>query len=426
MKLAPSLPCAHQSAADVSGILDFLRQARWLNRERGRAYALMIAISLGIAISYSWAYVALGYYPGKAATQAGKPGISDFLTFWCAGKLTLEGHPASAWDMAAIGPEEHQTTELEAGTTLPFYYPPPTLLLCAPLAALGYLGAFAAFVALTGAPFMVALRRILPRDWGWLPVLAYPGLFMDAVLGQNGFASALCFSVPVLFLERFPLLSGAALGCLIFKPHLALCVPIALLAARRWRAFFAAGASALTWLLAAWIAFGAAPYRAFFHTLPFTRYVLENHEELWSKFQSVFTASRLAGMPIDAAYVAQVGVLVGACAMVAVVCWRRPGSAAEAATLAAAALLCTPYVFDYDLTVTAVPLAWLASEAAKTGWRPWEKSIAATVFAWPVMARLATFHFHLPLGPLPLLGLFLVVWSRSAGQQAVTRMPRDT
>jgi alpha-1,2-mannosyltransferase len=199
---------------------------------------------------------------------------------------------------------------------------------------------------------------------------------------------------------------------LAFKPHLALGVPIALLAARRWKAFIAAGVTALGFSVVAWLVLGTAAYRAFLASMPVVREVLEHHAEDWGKLQSLYTAARLCGASLGAAYVLQAVLAAGIMAMLAVLCWRRPGAGAEAAALAAACLLCTPHVLDYDLAVTGVPLAWLAHEATRTGWRPWEKTVAGIAFVWPLVGRVLTLGAHLPLGPLVLFGLFWMVWKR--------------
>src|SRR5208282_3157245 len=97
---------------------------------------------------------------------------------------------------------------------------------------------------------------------------------------------------------------------------------------------------------------------------------LENHAEDWTKLQSVFTAVRVFGVPLGVAYAVQIVFAAAVIVALALLAWRRPGAGAEGAALAAAALLCTPHVLDYDLAVAGVPLAWLA---AQPGWLPWEK-----------------------------------------------------
>ena len=57
-------------------------------------------------------------------------------------------------------------------------------------------------------------------------------------------------------LGRRPVIAGLLLGALVVKPHLALLVPFWLAAGGQWRAFLAAGASALCLLAISWLAFG--------------------------------------------------------------------------------------------------------------------------------------------------------------------------
>jgi hypothetical protein len=143
---------------------------------------------------------------------------------------------------------------------------------------------------------------------------------------------------------------------------------------------------------------------------------MQTKPELWSYMQSVYAALRIWGAPAWAGYGAQTLCAVLILATVAAVAWRRPGGAAEAAVMAAAALLCTPYVLDYDLALCAVPLAWLARRAAHGGWWPWERFAAAAAFLWPLVGRHAP-GVGLTLGPVVLLGLFTMV-ARRAGRQA--------
>jgi hypothetical protein len=398
-------------------VIGFVREAAWLHRARATAYGRMLAAGMGLALSYHWLSLCLGHHPGVPAVDPGKLGPTDFVAFWVAGRFALSGHVASAWDLAALGPAEHRVAALDAGAVLAFFYPPTFLLLCLPFAALPYLAGFAAFVAAQSAGLLLLLKRILPAGWGWLPVLSFPGLLLNAATGQNGFISAACLAVPVLLLERRPWLAGAALGGLAFKPHLALCVPVALLAARRWQALAAAALSAALFAALAWWVLGTASYQAFIASLPAVRDTLEHQAGDWGKLQSVYTTARLCGAPLALAYAVQTGLAVCVMAALARVCWRRPGAGAEGAALASAAMLCTPHLLDYDLAATGVPLAWLARQASVTGWRPWEKVIAALAFLWPLVARVLTQQAQLPLGPMILVALFWLVCRRGSREQ---------
>jgi hypothetical protein len=370
---------------------------------------------MAVALLFSWSSDYLGHHPFQpppTPEAAGKSQPSDFLAFWAAGRLAIEGQPQTAYDLPALAVLERQTAALDPKTLLAFFYPPPFLLLCLPFALLPYFAGFLAFVGVSAAALLATLRRIVPESWGWLPVLAFPGLLMNAATGQNGFISATCLGLPVLLLERRPFLAGACLGGLIFKPHLALGVPVALLAARRWWAIAGAAASSLGLMAVSWAVFGTGTWLAFLRAAPIARSALEAHQEDWGKLQSLFTTVRLAGAPLWAGYAGQFTLAIGVLAVLAFLTARRPGGDAEAALLAAAAVLCTPHVLDYDLAVIGAPLAWLARRAQATAWLPWEKLLAGSAFLWPLFARGAT-DAGWPLAPLLLLGLFAGVCRRA-------------
>jgi hypothetical protein len=217
----------------------------------------------------------------------------------------------------------------------------------------------------------------------------------------------------VLLLESRPFLAGLCLGGLVIKPQLAPCVPVALLAARRWRAIAGAAVSSGTLLTLSIAIFGAPTWRAFLASVPAAQAGIQSKRELWGYMQSLYAALRIWGAPAWLGYGAQTLCAAAVLAAVAAIVWRRPGGSAEAALMAAAALLCTPYLLDYDLALAAVPLAWLAQRAARgAAWLPWERLAGAAAFLWPLVGRHAP-AMGLTLGPLVLLGLFAAVCRRA-------------
>ena len=376
-------------------ILSTLRDGTFLSRERTSAYAWLLFAFMAAGLAFDYTSTALGHHPwGKITGSAGKPAATDFLAFWAAGRAVWAGHAADAYNFAALSANEHANAVLDQNVLLAFFYPPTFLLFCLPFAALPYLVGFAAFVFIPLAALAFGLRRILTAGGpittglsGYLPVLAFPGLLMNAATGQTGFWSASCFAWGLLWLRSRPILAGAALGMLVTKPHLALAVPVALAASRRWKALVACGATALGWTALSWGVLGSAAWRGFVSNAPAIRDALENHAEDWSKLQSLFTTVRLLGGSLGFAYAAQIGLGAGTLIVLAAVAWRRPGAQAEAAAIASAAMLCTPHILDYDLAATSVPLAWLAGRAMRFGWLPWEKTLAGLAFLWPLIAR---------------------------------------
>ncbi|MCH1932467.1 hypothetical protein L9G16_20180, partial [Shewanella sp. A25] len=84
-----------------------------------------------------------------------------FLAFWTAGRLAAEGQAAGAYDPMVLGPlQEAAFPGVDVGYA-PFPDPPVFLLVCAPLGALPYFPALAAWLAATGYAGWRAVR-------GWL------------------------------------------------------------------------------------------------------------------------------------------------------------------------------------------------------------------------------------------------------------------
>jgi len=64
--------------------------------------------------------------------------------------------------------------------------------------------------------------------------------------------------------------------------------------------------------------------------------------------------------------------------------------------------------------VLAVPLAWVAAEAERSGYLPWEKLILATAFLLPLVVRPIATLADLPAAPPVLIALLWVVARRAS------------
>ena len=385
--------------------LDSLRAAGWLTEDRARAYGTLVGITMLI-----FGLAALGKIILPAFSDPHwRPTATDFNAFWSGSRLASQGHPALAYDPQAIlGMED---TGARSVGLFPYLYPPVWLLLCLPLAALPYPLAFAVFLVSGYAALCCCLRAILPRPWPILPVLSLPAIVLNGMIGQNGLVSGTCFAGAMLLLDRRPMLAGACLGVFAFKPQLAVGVPVLLLFGRRWAALVSCAAVASGLALASWAVLGRATWERFFEALPAISAVLRN-PLVWPKLVSMFAAVKLAGGSAGLALGAQGLCAVAALCCVAYVGARRPGAGPEIATLAAAAVLCTPYVMDYDLACLAIPMAWLARRGASSGWLAWEKIVLAAGFLAPAIARATNLAVGVSLAPPIMLAFLAVVMSR--------------
>ncbi|HEX4181715.1 MAG TPA: glycosyltransferase family 87 protein [Caulobacteraceae bacterium] len=394
----------------VASLAAVIRDADWLTRERTLAYG-RILFTITLATLVGWVAFSHG-----GLDPLGKPLGTDFLSFWAASRLALGGHPALAYDLA-----RHAGAERAAFGGAPlgyaaFFYPPLFLLVCLPLGLVPYLPALAAWLGATGYACWRAIRAILgeARAGLVLPMLAFPGVFSTLGHGQNAFLTAALFGLGALLLDRRPILAGVCLGLLAFKPHLGLLIPIALVAGGRWKTVAAATLTVLAFAALSALAFGAETWRAFLAVSPLARAALEQDIVGPAKMTSAFAAVRLLHGGPALAYAAQAAFAGLAAVIVALTARARAGGLAEGAVLAAASLLASPFLLDYDLMILAVPMAWMVREAGRTGFLPWEKTVLFAAFVSPLVARMLAARFGLPLEPLVVLALLLAA-ARRAG-----------
>jgi len=102
-----------------------------------------------------------------------------------------------------------------------------------------------------------------------------------------------------------------------------------------------------------------------------------------------------------------------ACAVLILVIRKRPGAAAEGATLATASLLASPFLLDYDLMILAIPLAWIVRAARQSRWLPWEKSALFAVYITPLLSRTIANYVGIPIGPPMIFAMLMIVARRA-------------
>jgi len=384
-----------------------LRDADWLTRERALAYA-RILFFFTFAAALIW--IGLAH---NGVDRAGKPLGTDFVSFWTASELALSGRAAEVYDVATHWSAQKALFGPDVAYSA-FFYPPPYLLICLPLAALPYFWSLAAWLGATGAAYWRVLRAFAGARIDALAILAFPAFLVNAGHGQNGFLSAALIGGGALLVDTRPILSGLCFGAMIYKPQLAVMIPIALIAARRWRVLAAAAASASALVAASWIAWGGAIWRAFLTATPLARATLERNLVGYEKMQSVFAAVRLLHGGLTLAYSLQAATALAAAAALVWLNRRRFRSEAEGPAMVMAALLASPFLLDYDLTLLAIPLAWIAREGLRAGFAPGEKSVLALAYVLPLFSRTLAGNLGLPVAPLAMAAVFYFLLKRGA------------
>jgi arabinofuranan 3-O-arabinosyltransferase len=195
----------------------------------------------------------------------------------------------------------------------------------------------------------------------------------NAMVGQNGFVTAALFGGALLFMERRPLLAGCLVALLSFKPHLGILFPIVLIAGGHWRVIGAATTIVLLLFAASCLAFGVDAWEAFLHALPVVSHTtLTNGSADWAKLQSLFGLVRMLGGSEGLAWTLQAGLAAGVVVQLTAMWRSKVPFDLKAAALVTGALLCTPYLFIYDLVVLAVPMAFLFRHSRNAGEQPSE------------------------------------------------------
>jgi arabinofuranan 3-O-arabinosyltransferase len=228
-------------------------------------------------------------------------------------------------------------------------------------------------VFLTFPLYVTTIRGIIGDRIGILLAFGFPGILSNAMVGQNGYVTAALFGGALMFMERRPLLAGCLVGLLSFKPHLGILFPIVLIAGGHWRVIGAATIVVLLLFAASCLAFGVGTWEAFVQALPVvSQTTLGEGSADWARLQSLFGLVRMIGGSEVLAWTLQTmlaaGVVIQLIAM-----WRSKISCdLKAAALVTGTLLCTPYLFIYDLVVLAVAMAFLFRAGRNAGELPGE------------------------------------------------------
>lgn len=378
----------------------------WLDAERLRVYPRILLVMYGLA---ALAYLAtmhdgldfLGHVVG-----------ADFLCFYSAAKLALAGQAPLAWDFSVLLPVQQSIVPAYTDSGWPWFYPPPFLVVVAPLALLPYPLALTVFLGATAAAWWLLLRRTITRPGAFLLIASFPGLWMSLAQGQNGLLTAALAAGSILTLPRRPLLSGVLLGLLIIKPHLAVLFAVALLAARAWKTLFVAAGTAVVALGLSELILGRGSIAAWLASMPFASAATESGALPWTKMPSTFATLRLLGASVEWAYVGYaVGALAAAIAVWLV--WRRTESVElRGAVLMTATFLANPHVHDYDLAWLAFPITWLAITGLDEGWRRGDREVLVAAWLLPALGTALATVSRLQVAPFVLGALLWITLRR--------------
>ena len=146
----------------------------------------------------------------------------------------------------------------------------------------------------------VVLGEIEPsrRTQALLLLALAPACLINVMGGQNGFLSAALFLGGVLNIDRRPVLAGVLIGLLIYKPHLGVVLPFALVALGAWRVIAAAAVTAVVLVAASVAVFGLDAWAQYLSaTGAFQANVLTEFKGFYiTMMVSVFACLRVLGI----------------------------------------------------------------------------------------------------------------------------------
>lgn len=349
----------------------------------------------------------------------------DLAVFWSAASLAMTHGATAAYDWALLRAAE--AAILPPDIFGPFSYPPMFLLLIYPIGMLSFGAATVAFSGCGIALYLGMLRSTLRSvpDWQrlpWLiPAVAFPGVWVTLVTGQNSLFTAAAAGAALVLLRRSPVAAGACIAMLCIKPQLGILFPLYLLCARHWRALASAAFFSVLILALSWLAFGTDTFVAAAKSMAMFRHaIVENGGVILYGAPTVFGTLRSAGCSTTVSYAVHAGVamlVIATCVWL----WRSTCRfALRAASLPIATLMVQPYLIYYDLAWLALPIAWLTIDFVRHGSNRFEKAVLLAAWLVPAQGLFAVLsHRTGQWAPIVLVALLAIVVQRARAPQRV-------
>lgn len=366
-------------------------------------------------LGFLWVTLPVDGFTNRSGGAAG----GDFLAFWVAPSMAAAGDAAAAFDLARFG-DAVRAVAPSMTSPNPWAYPPSVQLLLRPLAWLSPAGALALWYALILACALLTVRLGAGR-WAAAPLaLGFFPLVHALNNGQNGTITAALIAVVATQWTRAPALAGIAIGLMSYKPQFAAVAGILALALGIWRIAAVAVLTGLVLLAASLAVDGPAPWLAFLAQTRIQVELIAAGRLPLDRIVTVFAFLAARGVPSGIALAVQAASALAAIAT-AVWLWQRSEDGfARALALVAATLLATPYAFDYDMAMLALPAALLLRRDGAP------LSVPASSAAWlvafdlvPFLALVPVYLWRVQIGApfMAVLFIALVVGLRPIGHR---------
>jgi hypothetical protein len=240
--------------------------------------------------------------------------------------------------------------------------------------------------------------------------LATPALFVSALGGQNGAMTAALLGGGLTLLDRRPVVAGVMLGLLAYKPHLALMLPFAVIAGRRWVTMGAAAATVLLLVTSSIVLLGADRWSDFANSLAVMRTMILEDGAGFYRMLSVFPFAQRLGAGPELAYALQIASAVTAAFFVARSWFRDDPAYLRNALVVVGTCLATPYLQDYDLVMGAFVVVWLRMDEGRSRIpASWIQAAMAMILLAPLVNAPLDKATGLAFGPLFIVPVFALL-----------------
>jgi alpha-1,2-mannosyltransferase len=396
----------------------------------------IVPFLLAVAASiYGWALIATTVdHPGAIGLNLDALG-TDWMVFQSGARHFFSGHVAGLYDGDAFTAYLNRTFADRLSAPLPFrpfVYPPSYLLLLLPFGALPFLSSYIAFQAVTAALLGIVLWFGADRPaWRGLVIvgaLLGPAAAINVAVGQNAFLIAALLVGGMRLLPVKPALGGLLLGVLTVKPQFWLLVPVALVAAREWRALGWSVLAGLMLAVASVLVLGLEPWREWLnlalgsYATPDAKWI--EYGRTWGV--SVYACLVSMGLPAALANTGQMFATLAAGAVTYAVFSRNETADRKLAVLLAATVLAAPHVSLHDLVLlTVAGLLWVVHAVHRPrSLGEWTMALAlglAPVFGPPLVSPVARLLPLLTLGFIALVladgGMHRATWAAMWGDE---------
>lgn len=367
-------------------LADIERPLAWLGRFVATAAVLFL-----LAYTAGLVFVLTSGLTGSATRQV------DFVAFWSAARLALDGNAALAFDQDLLRQVQALPAVVDEGEMM-WLYPPGLQLALAPFGLLPFWAAWLLFNMLSVTAFLGACwRPARPVPMGHDLLIGAPIVIITIQLGQLLMLWAAALVTALRRMGRGEsMLPGLLIALLSLKPQLGLLIPFALVAARRWDVVLWAVIGTVLVHAVPTLVVGLDYWAAFFERVAGVSDALEKSLFKHHLMVSPYAFGRGTGLEHGPAMVGQLTVSAGLAAIVFML-WRRRSAAASsdlpAGVLCMAVPAATPYAYYYEL-VFAVPAAILLVRGGYG--RSWlDRILLGLAVIGP-----AVLWIHTPLSPL--------------------------